>query len=184
MTIPAAASAPVQATADQLKALAHPLRIRILRLCLDTDHTNQQLAEALGAVPSTTLRHVRQLVETGFLAPAPVRTGRRGAMEIPYRATRLTCRLALDGVGHPDLSSEVHIAVTEAYLAELREAGPGTIRSQLRGRTRLAPGSLRAMVERIEEVVREYDGRDEPDGEPVSYLWSLNAAPEHGPAPG
>ena len=40
------------ATAAEAKALAHPLRIRILRLCLDQALTNKQLAERLGKDPT------------------------------------------------------------------------------------------------------------------------------------
>ena len=43
------------ATAAEAKALAHPLRMRILRLCLDRSLTNKQLAEWLGKDPGTVL---------------------------------------------------------------------------------------------------------------------------------
>jgi predicted ArsR family transcriptional regulator len=165
------------ATAEQLRALAHPVRIRILRLCLDTELTNQQVAEALELPAATTLRHIRRLVETGFLAATAVRTGRRGALERPYRATGLTCQLNLDDVGQPELSARVHIAVTDAYRGELRAAGPDAVRSQHRDQARLTEESLQELVQRIEMVLNEYGDRDEPGGTVVSYLWSLNVVP-------
>ncbi|HEV8373300.1 MAG TPA: winged helix-turn-helix domain-containing protein, partial [Actinomycetota bacterium] len=75
------------ATPEEARALANPLRLRILRLSLDQALTNKQLAERLGMDPGTVLHHVRTLVRTGFLAAEAVRQGERGALEKPYRAT-------------------------------------------------------------------------------------------------
>jgi DNA-binding transcriptional ArsR family regulator len=95
--------APVRrpATAEEIRALASPLRLRILRVCLHEEHTNKQIAGALGRDPATTLHHVRRLVDTGFLAALPVRRGTRGSREIPYRATGKSWQLdnpAKDGL--------------------------------------------------------------------------------------
>src|SRR5882672_8419389 len=75
------------ATPAEFKAMAHPLRLRILRLCLHDALTNKELAARLKKDPATVLHHVRMLVDTGFLAPDRVRSGARGALEKPYRAT-------------------------------------------------------------------------------------------------
>ena len=55
--------------------MASPLRLRILRLCLDAPLTNKQIAAALGRDPASVLYHVRRLVRTGFLAPEQERRG-------------------------------------------------------------------------------------------------------------
>jgi DNA-binding transcriptional ArsR family regulator len=68
------------ATPEEAKALANPVRLRILRLCLDEALTNKQLAERLGRDPGTVLHHVRSLVATGFLVPDEVRQGEKGAL--------------------------------------------------------------------------------------------------------
>src|SRR4029453_1203584 len=83
-------------TAAEAKALAHPLRMRILRLCLDQALTNKQLAEGLDKDPGTVLHHVRTLVKTGFLVPDEVRQGPKGALEKPYRATGKSWTLSLE----------------------------------------------------------------------------------------
>ncbi len=72
-----------EATVREAKALAHPLRLRILRLCWQQELTNKQLADRLDRDPGTVLYHVRQLTEAGLLEPAPVRTGDTGALEKP-----------------------------------------------------------------------------------------------------
>ncbi len=78
------------ATVKEVKALGHPLRLRILRLCGDRELTNKQLADRLDRDPGTVLYHVRQLVDAGLLEPAEVRTGDSGALEKPYRSTGLS----------------------------------------------------------------------------------------------
>lgn len=75
------------ATEAEAKALASAVRLRILRMCLDTPMTNAAVAERLGLNAATALHHVRTLVTTGFLEPLPSTRGRRGARSVPYRAT-------------------------------------------------------------------------------------------------
>ncbi|RKT68659.1 helix-turn-helix protein [Saccharothrix variisporea] len=165
------------ASVEELKALAHPLRWRILRLCFDRAWTNQELAERLDVAPATVLRHVRALVGTGFLAAEPVRTGAKGALERPYRATGRTWRLGLvdDGEG---LVQQVDLAMLGAHRAEIIEAGPDASRDVRRGVLRLGPESQAELHARLVELLTEFIERDEPEGEPLSYLWSLVARPD------
>src|SRR6195952_6030431 len=69
------------------KALASPLRLRILRLALHEPRTNKEIAQTLGRDPASVLHHVRTLVDTGFLVEQPVRRGPRGSRERPYLAS-------------------------------------------------------------------------------------------------
>ncbi|GAA1292522.1 winged helix-turn-helix domain-containing protein [Saccharothrix xinjiangensis] len=164
------------ATVEELKALAHPLRWRVLRLCLDRAWTNKELSERLGVAPATALRHVRALVRTGFLAAEPVRSGTRGALERPYRATGRTWRLGLvdEGAG---LAQRVDLALIAAHRAEALEAGPDAGRETARGVLRLGPESQAELKERLAALLEEFVERDEPGGEALSYLWSLVARP-------
>lgn len=79
------------------RALSSPLRMRVLRLCAFEARTNKELADLLDTNPGTMLHHVRTLVQTGFLAADPERTGSQGAREVPYRATGLSWRTAVPG---------------------------------------------------------------------------------------
>ncbi len=74
----------------QGRALASPLRLRMLRLCRFEARTNKELAEFFDVNPGTMLHHVRTLVKTGFLAPDEERAGAQGAREVPYRSTGLS----------------------------------------------------------------------------------------------
>lgn len=75
--------------AERARALGAPVRLRILRACLEESYTNKDLAEMMGLNPGSMLHHVRTLVDAGFLAPEEPRRGLRNAVEIPYRATEL-----------------------------------------------------------------------------------------------
>ncbi|WP_433272050.1 ArsR/SmtB family transcription factor [Actinosynnema sp. CS-041913] len=165
------------ASVEELKALAHPLRWRILRLCLDRAWTNQELAERLEVAPATVLRHIRALVKTDFLAPEPVRTGAKGALERPYRATGRTWRLGLIDVAGVGLVHQVDLAMLAAHRAEILEAGPDSGRDVSRGVLRLNPESQAEFKTRLADLITEFVRREDPDGEPLSYLWSLAARP-------
>src|SRR3954447_24675332 len=71
----------------ETKAVASPLRLRILRITLHEPHTNKEIDEALDLNPASVLHHVRTLVDTGFLIEQPRRRGRRGSRGRPYRAS-------------------------------------------------------------------------------------------------
>lgn len=152
------------ATRAEARALAHPLRLRILRLCLDEARTNRELADHLRETPATVLYHVRTLVRTGFLAAEPERRGRRNAREIPYRATGKSWLLSFE----PDMAG--HLAVLDAVRAELIEAGSDAVLELTRMRRRLRPERLAELQERLGALVAEINAADDPAGEPVSFF--------------
>lgn len=156
------------ATRAEARALAHPLRLRILRLCLDDALTNRDLADRLGEQPATVLYHVRTLVRTGFLKRQPERRGRRGAREVPYRSTRKSWNLSFE----PDLAG--HVAMIDATRAELVESGPEAVLELVRLAVRLRPDRLEELGRRVVELVGEADAADDPDGEAIGILIAVH----------
>jgi len=152
------------ATRAEARALAHPLRLRIIRLCLDQALTNRELAERLGEQPATMLYHVRTLLREGFLVREPERRGRRQARELPYRSTRKSLTLNLG----PD--SAVDLAIIDAVRSELAEVGPEALLTMSRLGVRLPPAMIDALVERMAELVREVARSDDEAGEPIALL--------------
>ena len=51
------------ATEEEARTLASPLRLRILRLCLDVSLTNKEIAERLGTATGTIKIHVQNILE-------------------------------------------------------------------------------------------------------------------------
>jgi DNA-binding transcriptional ArsR family regulator len=172
------------ATMDEAKALANPLRLRILRLTLDEALTNKQLAERLDRDPGTVLHHVRRLVDTGFLVAEEVRQGDKGALEKPYRATGKSWTLSLDADLEVELTASQ--AMLDAFLAELAEAGPGAARDFTRLALTLDEGSLKELQTRLREVFDDFAARPpDPGGRRYGLLFGMHllAQPDPGPQP-
>ena len=106
------------ATQQEMRALASPIRLRIMRLVLDQSLTNKEIADLLRLAPANTLHHVRTLVDAGFLVAEPVRRGSRGSRERPYRATRLSWSI---DTADADPSGLVKRASLQAFLAEIED---------------------------------------------------------------
>jgi DNA-binding transcriptional ArsR family regulator len=161
------------ATAEEAKALAHPLRLRILRLCLDEALTNKELADRLGRDPATLLHHVRTLERTGFLAAQAERRGARGARERPYRATGKSWTI---DVGDSPTQT---VASLEAFRAELSESGEVALMTRVS--MRLAPDDLRAFAERLEALVEEFRAKDDAGAEAIGFFAAAHHRGRRGP---
>jgi DNA-binding transcriptional ArsR family regulator len=157
------------ATAEEARAMASPLRLRILRLCLDAPLTNKQIAEALGRDPASVLYHVRRLVRTGFLAPEEERRGSRGAREVPYRATGKSWTL---DVVDPRQDRVTTAALVEAFVDDARRVGPENVEGARLG-LRLTPDEHRELKRRLGEVLDDFAAR-QSDGEPWSLFVGLH----------
>ncbi|WP_025157530.1 ArsR/SmtB family transcription factor [Leifsonia aquatica] len=141
------------ATVKEIKAMSHPLRVRILRLCGDKELTNKQLADRLDVDPGTVLYHVRQLVDAGFLEPVAVRTGESGALEKPYRSTGRTWWLS---VGADAFAGSDGYAPIDAFQQELAEAGPASIATYARFALHLSDEDVTELDRRIVAVIDEF----------------------------
>lgn len=156
-----------QATVAEAKALGNALRLRILRLCHERPRTNQELAERLDRDPSTILRHVKQLVGTGFLEAEDVRTGESGAMERPYRATRLSWQIDL-GPGSVDGG----LPMVDAFLEELADAGTDSVVHASRFVLHLDDAEREVFASRIQTILDEYTASDDARRESGSPAFS------------
>ena len=159
------------ATPEEARALANPLRLRIIRLCLDQALTNKQLAEHLGKDPGTILHHVRTLVATGFLVAEAVRQGEHGAFEKPYRSTGKSWTLDVTDTG----AGEVSRASLEAFRAEVEEAGPDPMVWNARLGLTLDDASLKELGDRLQVVADEFAARPpDPDGRPYGLYIAVH----------
>jgi DNA-binding transcriptional ArsR family regulator len=159
------------ATPEEFKAMAHPLRLRILRWCLHDARTNKEIADHFGKDPATTLHHVRLLVRTGFLVAEPARSGARGALEKPYRATGKTWNLSLS---RPEDQSVEMLAIVDALRDELAEVGPDGVLAGARMGPKLTPARAAELADRIEALVQEYVDADDDGGERYGLYVNLH----------
>ena len=141
---------------EQLKALGHPLRLRILETLGTSDDagdalTNRELAERLGVDPGHLHFHVRMLLRAGLIALAE--DGGRGR-EKPYRPVARTLRVA------PELlASGLTSDLREAMLSEVQHGwdehgAKGTFRSA-QVTARLTPERALELLTELVERVRE-----------------------------
>jgi DNA-binding transcriptional ArsR family regulator len=71
---------------DQLRALAHPLRLRMMELFAEGPRTTKQVAQQLGEPPTKLYHHVNALKRAGLLKLSKTRQN-RGAIEKWYEAS-------------------------------------------------------------------------------------------------
>ena len=157
------------ATEDEARTLASPLRLRILRLCLDVSLTNKEIAERLGKDPASVLYHVRRLVRTGFLVAEEERRGTRGAREVPYRSTGKSWTLSIGESEDPRLAAST---LVEAFVQDAARAGLENLDGTRMG-LRLTPDEHEELAQRLYELIEEFRLR-ESGGAPWSLFIGLH----------
>ena len=128
------------------RALSSPLRLRILRLCLHQSRTNKEIAELLDLNPASSLHHVRTLVRTGFLVAEERRKGNRGAVEVPYIASRKSWQTPVDNVAP---------VLIETFLQETRDLPPEDIEVWRLG-VKFNAARREEMLGKLRAVIEEY----------------------------
>lgn len=162
------------ATDAERRALASVVRLRILRLCLYEELTNRQLAERLRMNPATTLHHVRTLAELGFLLAGEVQRGRRGAREIPYRATGKSWTLDM---GHPIAAAGGRSTLLNTFLAEVAEVPESDVSASRLG-LQLSAEHEEEFRGRLAELLNEFALRPhDPDGRRWSVFLAIHPEP-------
>lgn len=133
---------------EQLKALGHPLRVRVLEMLGQEGEwqlTNRELAKRLGVDPGHLHFHVRMLLKAGLIEL--VDTNGRGR-EKPYRSVAKTFRVApelLAAGGASDLQAAMLDQVQRAHALY---SGDGTFRS--------AQLEVKLTVEQARELMSEF----------------------------
>src|SRR5215470_15863362 len=82
---PGPGAPPLHANVAELRALAHPLRLRILELFAEAPRTTKQVADLLGEPPTRLYHHVAALERAGLLKLKETRKN-RGTVEKWYEA--------------------------------------------------------------------------------------------------
>ncbi|WP_431678418.1 winged helix-turn-helix domain-containing protein [Kitasatospora sp. KL5] len=160
--------------ARSLRALAHPLRVRILdALAADGPATSARLSERLGESTGTISWHLRLLAEHGFIEEDADRGTRR---ERWWRRVRSRNVLSTtDFADDPEARDAAALYLDEMLRAQFRRVtdslaaewtgewrGAGSITDW--NNLRLTPAQLRALHEELTEVVARHT--PDPDAEP------------------
>jgi DNA-binding transcriptional ArsR family regulator len=140
---------------EQLKALGHPLRLRVLELLGENDEmlTNRELAQRLEVDPGHLHFHVRTLLKAELIQRVEGGHGR----EKPYRAVANTIRVAPELLTTPGATSDVHAAILDEVNAGWAKFGQqGKFRSA-QVTVRIAPEHVRELWELLSARVDELE---------------------------
>ena len=157
---------------EQLKALGHPLRVRVLEMLggegeAGRQLTNRELAQRLGVDPGHLHFHVRMLLKAGLIELAEGGHGR----EKPYRAVAKVIRVApelLAAGGARDLQAAM---IDQVQRAHAHYSGEGRFRG--------AQLELRLPLERALEIMTAFmqAARDVEDGHAEQIVLTMFAHP-------
>ncbi|MEU7024981.1 winged helix-turn-helix domain-containing protein [Streptomyces sp. NPDC046203] len=175
-----------------LRALAHPLRIQMLRaLRHQGPATASQLAEKLGESSGATSYHLRQLAAHGFVEDAPeLGKGRERWWKATAGGT------VFDGNLYNDPSPEVQGAV-EVYLHEISNIHTQELNTYLGTRHQwneiwressdmsdftlhLSAEHMSELNQKIHDLIEEYRGAGAGDAETQRIRMHLHTFPQHG----
>lgn len=170
-----------------LRALAHPLRLRMMELFAESPKTTKQVAELLGEPPTRLYHHVAALERAGLLQLQGTRPN-RGAIEKWYRSTAQQLQDSPRRRGSDTARSRGRRAVAVTALEQAKQeimAIPVGVKEPA-FLTRLivvvAPSEISAVRQRLMGAVQELgrelqadDGRAETDTEKCER-WALTVA--------
>ena len=144
---------------DQLRALGHPARMRLL-LSLGADGaTVSQLAGRLGTNKGNVAHHLAVLEKAGLVRRGRTRTVRGGTEQYFERVARR--------IRTPGGAASGHTAALLQTVAEEVDAAPGEPLLHLR-RLRMPPPAAQALADHLDRLVA-----DLPDGRPTDPMVSV-----------
>lgn len=113
-----AGAPPLGRTVADLRALAHPLRLRMMELFAESPRTTKQVAELLGQPPTRLYHHVAALERAGLLVLTERRQN-RGAVEKWYRSAAEQIQAGVRQKG--DAARGARRAVAATVLEQARQ---------------------------------------------------------------
>jgi hypothetical protein len=170
----------VQIVSDlgQLRAFAHPLQARMLRILQKQEATGPELATLVGEPASLIGEHVEALVHAGLVK---ISGQRDESGETLYRAGARYYGFRPDPSDLQLIAGPLSLALLETVGRELTTSMDSWPSQRMIGqirRARLSSSRLLEFEERFEELVNEFWGSpdqavQEKDGDPVMSLASV-----------
>jgi len=144
-------------TPERMKALADPLRQRLLATFVQQPGTVKDVAARLGEPITKLYRHVDQLVAAGFLRVSGEQR-RRGAIERSFEAVASRYVVAPPtGEDRVTQGDAMVRAAVEQVLASARKTEGSDGRLHLmRAAVRLTPAALRSLEDKLRQLLVEH----------------------------
>lgn len=165
---------------EQVRAIADPLRQRILELMIEAPVTTKQVAEKINEQPTKLYHHVEILEQVGLVKLVETRP-KRGTVEKYYQAVAdsftvdrglFASRPQTDE--HVKMMLDVVSGMIETTMAELRASAaaklikPEDPKSPTRlSRTlvRTSPAKIARFHKKMDQLLKEFERADSEDGE-------------------
>src|SRR3954451_2357519 len=179
-------SSSITPTPQQLRALTHPVRLRILGILrTEGPTTATALAQRLGLNTGATSYHLRQLAQHGFIVDDE---GRGNGRELWWRAALASTRTDVDKLTEPgdqealDAYLQTVVVIYTQMLQQMIEER-ATLSEEWRNastlsdwRCRLNPEQADRLLERVATVIEEFEAaeelpKDDPDGVPYTIMF-------------
>ena len=144
---------------DQLKALGHPLRLRVLETLASTEKplTNRELALKLGVDPGHLHFHVKMLLSAGLIELA--NGGKR--REKPYRAVARRVRVAPELLAHGS-ANDVRAAMLEDVQQAWSRFSPTSEFRSAQMLVTIDPDRVRELWDALVDKARELEDESFP----------------------
>ena len=173
-----------------LRAMAHPMRLRLLGLLrLDGPATASALAARLGINSGAASYHLRQLAQHGFIVDDPERgNARERWWRAAYQSTRTTDELegTPEGRDAGDAFGQA-IAVVHAEQTQRAVEERALLPDEWRAASmlsdwslRLTPQRARALSEAVQELVTGWDEDADDEAAAAPYLLHVHGFPVPG----
>jgi DNA-binding transcriptional ArsR family regulator len=159
---------------EQLKALGHPLRLRVLEALGESQvpMSNRELALKLDVDPGHLHFHVRMLLKCGLIEQVTSQRGR----EKPYRAAAKTLKVAPELVSAG--ASELQATVVEDVQKGWNAYAPAGQFRFVRIQVRISPEQA---LEVLSELVPRFQELEDESQEPVTITAIMHpATPDDG----
>ena len=180
-------SSSITPTPQQLRALTHPARLRMLGILrTEGSTTATALAQRLGLNTGATSYHLRQLAQHGFIVDDEARGNGR---ERWWQAAHASTRTDWEEDPQPDDKEALDAylqTVVVIYSQMLQQAieERSTLADDWRNATtfsdwrfRLSPAQAKRLIETVDALVEEFEDAeelpaDDPDGVPYTVMFA------------
>ena len=161
----------------QVRALSHPLRLRLLELFVERPRTTMQAAEAMGEAPTRLYHHVAALERAGLVRLRETRPN-RGTTEKYFEAVRPSNleggeALLADKSGRRDLTAAAILLFDQARNELVKAVAAAASRRPdsmmaVRAVLRLSPANADRLVRELAHVIRKRSRRNAANRKPES----------------
>lgn len=161
---------------NQLKALSHPARVKILTNLQSREMTAKQLADQFDEEPAKTSYHVKQLLKVGLVRLVRERTTQNGIVEKYYEAvakeikTDASLMGGIEALTRPDTDLAARLNHAQSEFLRHRHSGATGMRETAYGFANVDPNRMDAFVQDLQALAHRYEART---GSGSSFLFML-----------